>query len=281
MATGRIGTTPVLQVRWSKAPSAGTTSLSGLDDNSVTLSYTAGYEQVFRNGVLLSRGNDYTATNGTSITLVDATLAGDIIEVIGSAVLAIADVYTQTQSNANYIGKALTTTTGDMIYASAANTPARLGIGSTDQILKVSGGVPVWATPASAAPASATNRVNTSQSTSSTTYTGLATAQSVTLTTGTKVMVVVSARLTGSTVQQVFASYAISGATTVSASDTWAIMNAGDGMSGAKWPLQMSYVSYQTVTAGSNTFTMQFRSGQGGQDVTAENRQITVIDLGS
>ena len=83
--------------RWSKAPTGGTTSLTGADDNSLTLSYTAGYEQVYRNGVLLSRGNDYTATNGTSITLIDATLAGDIIEVIGSSVLAIADVYTQAQ----------------------------------------------------------------------------------------------------------------------------------------------------------------------------------------
>ena len=42
------------------------------------------------------------------------------------------------------IAKTLTTTTGDIIYASGANTPARLGIGSTDQVLKVSGGVPVW-----------------------------------------------------------------------------------------------------------------------------------------
>ena len=41
------------------------------------------------------------------------------------------------------------TTTGDTYYASAAGTPARLGIGSTDQVLKVSGGVPAWATPAS------------------------------------------------------------------------------------------------------------------------------------
>jgi hypothetical protein len=38
------------------------------------------------------------------------------------------------------------TTTGDLYYASAANTPARLAIGSTDQILTVSGGVPTWAT---------------------------------------------------------------------------------------------------------------------------------------
>lgn len=43
------------------------------------------------------------------------------------------------------------TTTGDTYYASAAGTPARLGIGSTDQVLKVSGGVPTWATPSSGA----------------------------------------------------------------------------------------------------------------------------------
>ena len=46
------------------------------------------------------------------------------------------------------IPKTLTTTTGDVIYASAANTPARLGIGSTSQVLTVTGGVPVWATAA-------------------------------------------------------------------------------------------------------------------------------------
>jgi hypothetical protein len=42
----------------------------------------------------------------------------------------------------------LLTTTGDTYYASAAATPARLGIGTTGQVLSVSGGVPTWATPA-------------------------------------------------------------------------------------------------------------------------------------
>ena len=45
--------------------------------------------------------------------------------------------------------KATLTTTGDIYYASAANTPARLGIGSSSQVLTVSGGLPTWATPAS------------------------------------------------------------------------------------------------------------------------------------
>jgi len=49
------------------------------------------------------------------------------------------------------IAKTLTTTTGDIIYASAANTPARLGIGSANQVLTVSGGIPSWATPSSPA----------------------------------------------------------------------------------------------------------------------------------
>jgi hypothetical protein len=45
----------------------------------------------------------------------------------------------------------LLTTTGDTYYASAAGTPARLGIGTTGQVLNVSGGVPAWATPATGA----------------------------------------------------------------------------------------------------------------------------------
>lgn len=41
------------------------------------------------------------------------------------------------------------TTTGDTIYSSSGSTPARLGIGSSGQVLTVASGVPSWATPAS------------------------------------------------------------------------------------------------------------------------------------
>jgi hypothetical protein len=43
------------------------------------------------------------------------------------------------------------TTTGDTIYSSSGSTPARLGIGSTGQVLTVAGGLPSWATPAASA----------------------------------------------------------------------------------------------------------------------------------
>jgi len=42
------------------------------------------------------------------------------------------------------------TTTGDTIYSSSGSTPARLGIGTTGQVLTVAAGVPSWATPATA-----------------------------------------------------------------------------------------------------------------------------------
>lgn len=46
---------------------------------------------------------------------------------------------------------ATTYTTGDVIYASATNTLSKLGIGSSGQVLSVSGGVPAWATPSAGA----------------------------------------------------------------------------------------------------------------------------------
>jgi len=41
------------------------------------------------------------------------------------------------------------TTTGDIIYSSSGSTPARLGIGSSGQVLNVASGIPAWATPSS------------------------------------------------------------------------------------------------------------------------------------
>ena len=47
-----------------------TTAITGNDDNSNSLSYTAGKEQVYLNGVkLIAGGTDYTTTNSTTITL--------------------------------------------------------------------------------------------------------------------------------------------------------------------------------------------------------------------
>jgi hypothetical protein len=54
----------------------------------------------------------------------------------------------QTQLDAK-TAKSTLTTTGDIYYASSANTPARLAIGSTSDVLTVVDGVPSWAAPSS------------------------------------------------------------------------------------------------------------------------------------
>ena len=64
--------------------SSTTTAITGSDDNSNTLSYTAGSEQVFINGVKLVSGSDYTATNGTAVVLSAAANANDMIKILAT-----------------------------------------------------------------------------------------------------------------------------------------------------------------------------------------------------
>ena len=92
-------------VRWRRTIASGTSTISGLDDNNLTLTYTAGNEQVYINGVLITRGQDYTATNGTSISLVQAVEVGDTVEIFGNPLFSVTDTYTQAQADSRYILK--------------------------------------------------------------------------------------------------------------------------------------------------------------------------------
>jgi len=184
----------------------------------------------------------------------------------------------QTQLDAK-TEKSTLTTTGDIYYASAANTPARLGIGTASQVLQVNSGAnaPEWATPASPAPVTANARVNTSQGTNSSTYTDLATAgPAVTLTTGTSVLVIVGAFINSGNNINGYMGYAISGATTTAASDTTAVHLRKGGSDEVN--TTSSYASVVTVTAGSNTFTAKYKSAASTTSTFA-NRQIFVMSL--
>jgi hypothetical protein len=97
--------TVVNSTRWQKVAVGNETTLSGLDDNNNTLSYSPGYEQVFLNGILLVRGTDYTATNGTSITGLDPISAGANIEIIALKQINLANVYTKEQVDAAVQGQ--------------------------------------------------------------------------------------------------------------------------------------------------------------------------------
>jgi hypothetical protein len=172
------------------------------------------------------------------------------------------------------------TTLGDIEYrSSTANTNTRLGIGTTGQILAVSGGVPAWSTPASASLTSASAAVATTQNTTSTSYTDLTTSgPAVTITTGTKALVIVGA-FAGPQVAGVSAymSFAVSGATTIAASDDYAFVNRGSGSNDDNRGCFATRLT--TLTAGSNTFTAKYKVSNNNADFGTRN--IIVIDLGS
>ena len=54
-----------------------------------TISYVAGAIDIYRNGIKLANA-DYTATNGTSVTLATGAITGDLIECVVYSVIAIA-----------------------------------------------------------------------------------------------------------------------------------------------------------------------------------------------
>ena len=136
-----------------------------------------------------------------------------------------------------------------------------------------------WVRMIPAASTSAVATVNTEQSTTSTSYTDLATSgPSVTLTTGTKALVFITASSYNNTAdRQNYVSFAVSGASTVAVSDDWALLHKG-----VTSITEVSATRVQLVTgltAGSNTFTLKYKvSGGTGY---FQRRQIAVIDLGS
>jgi hypothetical protein len=115
-------------------------------------------------------GTLYFTSTGVSIW--NGANPGDITSVVagtgltggassGAATLAIDTAVTvdkttaQTLTNKTLTSPALTTptistltTNGDLLYGTGSGALSRLGIGSTSQVLTVSGGVPSWATPA-------------------------------------------------------------------------------------------------------------------------------------
>ena len=100
-----IGRSPSVGVRsrFQYQASAGQTSFSGSDANSLVLSYNDTlYMDVYQNGILLVPGDDYTATTGTTMVLVQAASLNDIVEMVVYDVFTIANSFTKTESDTRY-----------------------------------------------------------------------------------------------------------------------------------------------------------------------------------
>jgi hypothetical protein len=128
---GSISSTAAI-FRYRYTAAGGETSESGPDDNGVTLSYIPGKEQVYLNGVLLVRGEDYIASNGTSIaSLSPALVSGDVLEIITFTSFEVATA----------IPNSILDAKGDLIVASAADTPGKLTAGTNGYFLSTNSSV--------------------------------------------------------------------------------------------------------------------------------------------
>ena len=147
-----------------------TTLASGISNVATSMTVAAGTGTSLLGGVTITSGDQFTVAldpdtaneeivfitaSSTDTFTIDRAEAGTsgIAHSSGATVkhvLTSDDLtfYTTGVATANAaVPKTTLTTTGDTFYASAANTPARLAIGSTGQVLTVAAGIPSWATP--------------------------------------------------------------------------------------------------------------------------------------
>ena len=147
-----------------------TTLASGISNVATSMTVAAGTGTSLLGGVTINSGDQFTVAldpdtaneeivfitaSSTDTFTIDRAEAGTsgIAHSSGATVkhvLTSDDLtfYTTGVATANAaVPKTTLTTTGDTFYASAANTPARLAIGSAGQVLTVASGIPSWATP--------------------------------------------------------------------------------------------------------------------------------------
>lgn len=79
------------------------TATNGQTTFTVTQGYNVGDVDVYLNGVKLFEGDDYYATNGTTVVVNSACSAGDVIQVVSYNQFLSANSYTKSESDGRYM----------------------------------------------------------------------------------------------------------------------------------------------------------------------------------
>jgi trimeric autotransporter adhesin len=123
------------------AASVGFTLAGGTTSKTLTLSNTLTFTGTDSSSVAFGAGGTVAYTNVSSLSSLTSASSLATVGTITSG------TWNGTTLASGYGGTGFTTyTTGDLIYSSASNTLSKLGVGSTGQILTVSGGIPTWTT---------------------------------------------------------------------------------------------------------------------------------------
>ncbi len=88
--------------------------------------YTLGYCDVYQNGVKLVNGDDYTASDGATVTLTTGAASGDSIVIVASFPRGLSDGYLKAEADAKYVAL-----TGDQTVAGVKTFSGNVGIGTS------------------------------------------------------------------------------------------------------------------------------------------------------
>ena len=124
------------------ADGAGLTVLGSTDKTFNWVNATAAWTSSENLNLLTGKVYEIAGTSVLSNTTLGSGITNSSLTTLGTIVTG---VWNGTAIGAAYGGTGLTSyTTGDLVYSSATNTLAKLGIGSAGQFLKVVAGVPSW-----------------------------------------------------------------------------------------------------------------------------------------
>ena len=133
-----IGKSPSqgVRVKYIYTATSSQTAFSGADANGVTLKYTDGeYVDVYKNGLLLKSGTDYSLASNTTMTLASGASNGDKVAIVVYDVfnVTVDDAYTKSTSDSRFINVAGDSMTGVLtIPDGSAGSPTLTNTGDTD-----------------------------------------------------------------------------------------------------------------------------------------------------
>ena len=100
------------------------TATSGQTTFTPISGYTLGYCDVFLNGIKLANGDDYTASDGTTVVLAVGAALGDFVEVVAYFPRGLSDGYLKSEADAKFVAL-----TGDQNIAGAKKFTGSVIIG--------------------------------------------------------------------------------------------------------------------------------------------------------
>ena len=113
---------------------------AGQTDFSVT--YSAGFIDVYLNGIKLIAGSDFTATNGTTVVLTVGATVGDTVDTVAYSTFSVADTYSVAGADSTFVNVTGDTMTGNLVVNGTVTAASFVGVSNPFSPVAVTGTTP-------------------------------------------------------------------------------------------------------------------------------------------